>query len=58
MKQFTAWRVRQLDGGVLEWTSPTGTTYTDTPTAYPATVRFAPSDDDTSDDDTGDDAPF
>lgn len=58
MKQFTAWRVRQLSGGVLEWTSPTGTTYTDIPTAYPAAVRFAPSDDDTGDDDTGDDAPF
>jgi len=53
MKQFTAWRVRQLSGGVLEWTSPTGTTYTDIPTAYPAAVRFAP-----SDEDTGDDAPF
>jgi hypothetical protein len=27
MKQFTAWRVRQLSGGVLEWTSPLGRTY-------------------------------
>ncbi|MDT3315546.1 DUF222 domain-containing protein [Microbacterium sp. KSW4-11] len=27
MKQFTAWRVRQLKGGVLEWTSPLGRTY-------------------------------
>ncbi|SBS74150.1 HNH endonuclease signature motif containing protein [uncultured Microbacterium sp.] len=27
MKQFTAWRVRQLTGGVLEWTSPLGTIY-------------------------------
>ncbi|WP_405372433.1 MULTISPECIES: DUF222 domain-containing protein [unclassified Microbacterium] len=27
MKQFTAWRVRQHPGGVLEWTSPLGKTY-------------------------------
>lgn len=27
MKQFTRWRVRQLPGGVLEWTSPLGRTY-------------------------------
>lgn len=27
MKQFTAWRVRQLRGGVLEWTSPLGIIY-------------------------------
>ncbi|MDT3344967.1 HNH endonuclease signature motif containing protein [Microbacterium aquilitoris] len=27
MKQFTAWKVRQLQGGVLEWTSPLGRTY-------------------------------
>lgn len=40
MKQFTAWRVRQLPGGVLHWTSPTGRTYReDAPT--PA-VMFAP----------------
>ncbi|WP_091357801.1 HNH endonuclease signature motif containing protein [Microbacterium sp. LKL04] len=40
MKQFTAWRVRQLEGGVLEWTSPLGRTYReDAPT--PA-VAFAP----------------
>ena len=44
MKQFTAWKVRQLTGGVLEWTSPTGTTYTDIPTAYPPAVCFVPSD--------------
>jgi hypothetical protein len=31
MKQFTAWRVRQLDGGILEWTSPLGRTYTEHP---------------------------
>ena len=40
MKQFTAWRVRQLMGGVLEWTSPLGRTYReDAPT--PA-VAFTP----------------
>ena len=40
MKQFTAWRVRQLSGGVLEWTSPLGRTYReDVPT--PA-VAFTP----------------
>ena len=40
MKQFAGWTVRQLDGGILEWTSPVGTTYTD----YPPTpgVHFAP----------------
>lgn len=27
MKQFTPWKVRQLPGGVLEWTSPLGRTY-------------------------------
>ncbi|AZS43264.1 hypothetical protein BWL13_00816 [Microbacterium oleivorans] len=42
MKQFTAWRVRQLTGGVLEWTSPLGRTYReDAPT--PA-VAFTPAD--------------
>ena len=40
MKQFAGWKVKQLDGGILEWTSPVGTTYTD----YPPTpgVHFAP----------------
>ena len=40
MKQFASWKVRQLEGGILEWTSPVGTTYTD----YPPTpgVHFAP----------------
>ncbi|HCJ49370.1 MAG TPA: HNH endonuclease, partial [Microbacterium sp.] len=42
MKQFTSWRVRQLSGGVLEWTSPLGRTYReDAPT--PA-VAFTPAD--------------
>ncbi len=27
MKQYTTWRVRQRSGGVLEWTSPLGSTY-------------------------------
>ncbi|MDQ1125926.1 hypothetical protein QE428_000959 [Microbacterium sp. SORGH_AS 505] len=40
MKQFTAWKVRQLQGGVLEWTSPLGRIYReDAPT--PA-VAFTP----------------
>ena len=39
-KQFTRWRVRQLDGGVMEFTSPTGRIYTDSPQPYPPGVRF------------------
>ncbi|MCR2761974.1 HNH endonuclease [Microbacterium sp. zg.B48] len=39
LKHHTAWRVRQRGGGVLEWTSPTGRTYTDIPVS---TVAFAP----------------
>ncbi len=42
MKQFSAWKVRQLDHGVLEWTSPLGRTYTDTPPT--PTVHFHPDD--------------
>ncbi|WP_248175542.1 MULTISPECIES: HNH endonuclease signature motif containing protein [unclassified Microbacterium] len=47
MKQFTRWRVRQLSGGVLEWTSPAGRTYReDAPTPAvaftPATPQAAP----------------
>ncbi|MDJ1113295.1 HNH endonuclease [Microbacterium dauci] len=42
MKQFTCWRVRQLSGGVLEWTSPLGRIYReDAP--VPA-VAFTPAD--------------
>jgi hypothetical protein len=40
MKQFTAWRVRQLGDGVLEWRSPLGRIYTDRPPS-PA-VHFVP----------------
>lgn len=43
-KQFTRWKVRQLPGGVLEWTSPTGCTYTDEPLPYSPAVRFLPDD--------------
>ena len=39
LKHNTAWTVRQLPGGVLEWTSPTGRTYIDTPIS---TIEFAP----------------
>lgn len=42
LKHASPWRVRQLAGGVLEWTSPTGRICTDRP--EPA-VRFAPADD-------------
>lgn len=38
-KHQTAWRVRQLGGGVIEWTSPTGRRHRDRP---PAAVRFVP----------------
>ncbi|MET2012108.1 DUF222 domain-containing protein [Microbacterium chocolatum] len=41
MKQFTSWGVRQLGGGILEWTSPTGRVYIDHPPAQ--LVRFMPS---------------
>ncbi len=41
LKHQTAWQVRQVGGGVLEWTAPTGRRYRDRP---PATVRFVPTD--------------
>ncbi|WP_336632551.1 MULTISPECIES: HNH endonuclease signature motif containing protein [unclassified Microbacterium] len=41
MKQFTRWRVRQLGGGVLEWTSPLGRVYREDAPAPP--VHFTPS---------------
>ncbi|MDT3329323.1 DUF222 domain-containing protein [Microbacterium sp. KSW-18] len=51
MKQFTAWKVRQLQGGVLEWTSPLGRTYReDAPTPAVAFTPAAAS--------PGDPAPF
>jgi hypothetical protein len=31
LKHATPWKVRQLPGGILEWTSPAGHTYTDHP---------------------------
>jgi hypothetical protein len=43
MKQFTAWSVRQLEGGILEWTSPTGRIHTEHPPAV--AVHFLPDDD-------------
>ncbi|MBQ9917572.1 MAG: DUF222 domain-containing protein [Microbacterium sp.] len=43
-KQFTRWRVDQLPGGLLRWTSPTGRTYTDEPLPYSPAVRFLPDD--------------
>jgi len=41
MKQFTRWKVRQLPGGVLEWTSPLGRIYREDAPAPP--VAFVPS---------------
>jgi len=38
MRHRSGWRIRQLGNGILEWTSPTGHTYTDTPPR--TTVRF------------------
>jgi hypothetical protein len=60
MKQFTAWRVRQLADGILEWTSPLGRTYTEHPPSLG--VHFTPtagdpSADDPNDGDTPDDPP-
>ncbi|WP_431797621.1 DUF222 domain-containing protein [Microbacterium kunmingense] len=43
MKQFTAWKVKQLDGGVIEWTSPTGRVYIDNPPGHG--VHFTPEED-------------
>jgi hypothetical protein len=43
LKGETAWTVRQLGGGVLEWTSPGGHVYIDKPP--PALVIFTPSSD-------------
>ncbi|GAA5025946.1 DUF222 domain-containing protein [Microbacterium fluvii] len=40
-KHHTAWRVRQVGRGTLEWTGPSGRRYLDKP---PALVRFVPSD--------------
>ncbi|SIS00957.1 HNH endonuclease signature motif containing protein [Microbacterium sp. RURRCA19A] len=43
-KQFTRWKVHQLPGGILEWTSPTGRVYIDEPLPYSPAVRFLPDD--------------
>ncbi|MGK9222446.1 HNH endonuclease [Microbacterium barkeri] len=42
LEQMTEWTVTQGPGGVLEWTSPNGRVYTDTP---PPVARFTPDDD-------------
>jgi hypothetical protein len=58
MKQFTAWRVRQLKGGVLEWTSPLGRIYReDAPTPAVAFTPAAPPASAAASDDTSE-APF
>lgn len=40
VKHATCWKVKQLGGGILEWTSLTGRRYLDVP---PAIVQFVPS---------------
>ncbi|MDD7960725.1 HNH endonuclease signature motif containing protein, partial [Microbacterium thalli] len=40
VKHHTRWRVRQLTGGLLVWTSPTGRVYRED--APPPVVAFAP----------------
>ncbi|MBK0418468.1 DUF222 domain-containing protein [Leucobacter sp. CSA1] len=39
LKHHTGWRVKQQAGGVLEWSSPTGRSYTEKP---PSRVMFRP----------------
>ncbi|WP_426188326.1 DUF222 domain-containing protein [Microbacterium sp. TWP3-1-2b2] len=39
-KHQTPWKVRQLGGGVLEWTSPTGRSYVDHPPGVATYVTF------------------
>ncbi|WP_415078409.1 hypothetical protein [Microbacterium sp.] len=41
LKHATAWTVRQLGGGVIEWISPLGRRYRERPAS---TVRFVPTD--------------
>ena len=41
VKHHTAWQVRQLGGGILEWTTPSGKIYIDRPEPYG--VIFRPS---------------
>jgi hypothetical protein len=41
-KQFTRWKVKQLPGGVIEWTSPMGRVYVDEPLPYSPAVKFLP----------------
>ncbi|SJN28234.1 hypothetical protein FM104_05945 [Microbacterium esteraromaticum] len=40
-KHHTPWKVKQLGGGVLEWTSPTGRRHVDRPPGTAAHVTFA-----------------
>ena len=42
MKQFTAWKVRQLENGILEWTSPTGRVYIENPPALSVAFTIDP----------------
>ena len=40
-KHATPWRVRQLGGGLLEWTSPTGRSYVDRPPGVATVITAA-----------------
>lgn len=51
LRHREGWRIRQLDHGVLEFTSPAGRTYTDTPISR---VAFTGPDDECADDPGGD----
>lgn len=42
LKHESAWRVRHLPGGILEWISPTGRAFPDVPAS---SVRFMPEED-------------
>lgn len=41
VKHHTDWRMQQIDGGVIVWTSPTGRTYVDRPPGTPRITRPA-----------------
>ena len=53
LKHHSPWKVKQLGGGLLEWTSPTGRVYFDQPPPR-NTVTFVPSDAGSSDRDPSD----
>jgi hypothetical protein len=44
LKHHSEWKVTQLPGGILQWTSPLGHVYTDHPPIPTVKVQFRPSD--------------